>query len=259
MTMGHYNTRALPIYAYLHEKSHPNYVIEDNFFQAAFGGSFLNHQYLIAAAPPTYPNAPANLHSIIDSNGMPVKYPLYTPTGPVQRGPLTVVCPSPVAERACGDFAVNTMQPTSQPSGSFGAKLPLQTAPTIGDRLTRERRRLGLVRRRLVERRGRGQRSGLDERLGPDLFGSERDHRTRRIRSVRTSCSSSTISRSTTSRTTRPGRPGVTHLQDEVAFEQLAAGSSSTCELKPVSFIKPIGEENEHPGYASEPNGSDIS
>ena len=27
--------------------------------------------------------------------------------------------------------------------------------------------------------------------------------------------------------------------------------------LKPVSFVKPIGEENEHPGYASEPNGSD--
>jgi phospholipase C len=24
-----------------------------------------------------------------------------------------------------------------------------------------------------------------------------------------------------------------------------------------VSFVKPLGEENEHPGYASEPNGSD--
>ena len=36
----------------------------------------------------------------------------------------------------------------------------------------------------------------------------------------------------------------------------LASGSSSTCGLKPVSFIKPIGAENEHPGYASEANGS---
>jgi phospholipase C len=26
-----------------------------------------------------------------------------------------------------------------------------------------------------------------------------------------------------------------------------------------VSFIKPIGQENEHPGYASEPNGRTIS
>ena len=29
------------------------------------------------------------------------------------------------------------------------------------------------------------------------------------------------------------------------------------CRLKPVSFIKPIGAENEHPGYASEHTGSD--
>ena len=75
--MGAYDTKALPIYTYLHSAGHPRYVIADDFFQAAFGGSFLNHQWLIAAASPTYPNAPANLHSIIDSNGMPVKYPLY--------------------------------------------------------------------------------------------------------------------------------------------------------------------------------------
>ena len=38
----------------------------------------------------------------------------------------------------------------------------------------------------------------------------------------------------------------------------LAAGSKSSCKLKPVSFIKPIGEENEHPGYASETRGAII-
>ncbi|TXI80905.1 MAG: acid phosphatase [Cupriavidus sp.] len=32
-------------------------VLADNFFQAAFGGSFLNHQYLICACAPEYPNA----------------------------------------------------------------------------------------------------------------------------------------------------------------------------------------------------------
>ena len=37
----------------------------------------------------------------------------------------------------------------------------------------------------------------------------------------------------------------------------MVGSSSKTCDLKPVSFIKPIGQENEHPGYASEPNGSD--
>ena len=37
------------------------YVMCDNFFHAAFGGSFLNHQWLIAAQSPVYANAPANL------------------------------------------------------------------------------------------------------------------------------------------------------------------------------------------------------
>ena len=46
------------------------------------------------------------------------------------------------------------------------------------------------------------------------------------------------------------------HLKDEQEFIQGAQGSSKSCDLKPVSFVKPIGQENEHPGYASEPNGS---
>ncbi|KAF1054048.1 MAG: Phospholipase C 2 [Stenotrophomonas maltophilia] len=40
-----------------------DYVLCDNFFQGAFGGSFLNHQYLISATPPVYPdvhNSPAH-------------------------------------------------------------------------------------------------------------------------------------------------------------------------------------------------------
>ena len=57
--MGVYNTRSLPIYGYLHANAHPHYAIADNFFQAAFGGSFLNHQWLIAARTPMDPNAPA--------------------------------------------------------------------------------------------------------------------------------------------------------------------------------------------------------
>jgi phospholipase C len=48
------------------------------------------------------------------------------------------------------------------------------------------------------------------------------------------------------------------HLRDEQEFIQRAKSSEKrSCKLKPVSFIKPVGEENEHPGYASEPNGSD--
>jgi phospholipase C len=48
------------------------------------------------------------------------------------------------------------------------------------------------------------------------------------------------------------------HLRDEAEFLQLAQGSShEDCALKAVSFVKPLGAENEHPGYASESVGSD--
>jgi phospholipase C len=51
-----------------------------------------------------------------------------------------------------------------------------------------------------------------------------------------------------------PGSPDrKAHLKDEVEF--LAAAKAGT--LPQVSFVKPLGRENEHPGYASEPNGSD--
>jgi len=51
--------------------------------------------------------------------------------------------------------------------------------------------------------------------------------------------------------------PGTTarsaHLKDEAEF--IAAAQNG--KLKPVSFIKPVGEENEHPGYTGEAGGSD--
>ncbi len=51
-----------------------------------------------------------------------------------------------------------------------------------------------------------------------------------------------------------PGQPGRAHLQDEKNF--IAAAQNGT--LPTVSFVKPYGDENEHPpGYASEPDGSD--
>jgi acid phosphatase len=50
-----------------------------------------------------------------------------------------------------------------------------------------------------------------------------------------------------------PGKPGRAHLKDETDF--LSAARSGR--LPTVSFVKPYGAENEHPGYASESNGSD--
>ena len=52
LTMGHFDTSRSALYALAHE-----YVLADHFFQGAFGGSFLNHQYLICACAPEYPGA----------------------------------------------------------------------------------------------------------------------------------------------------------------------------------------------------------
>jgi phospholipase C len=255
LTQGVYDTKALPIYTYLHGAGHPNYVIADAFFQAAFGGSFLNHQWLIAAASPTYPGAPAGLHAVVDSNGMPSKEPLYTPTGPVVDGALTVVCPSPIGGLACGDFAVNTMQPSQSPSGAFGAKLPLQTHTTIGDRLTAKGVDWAWYSGGWSNANGDVNGPGWTNGSGP-------------------SCSDpNTIPGSTYPNCPNglfqfhhqpfnyfaayaPGTPGRAHLKDEAEFMQVVNGSASTCGLKAVSFVKPIGAENEHPGYASESSGS---
>ncbi|HYL70958.1 MAG TPA: alkaline phosphatase family protein, partial [Candidatus Dormibacteraeota bacterium] len=122
--MGHFDTRRLPIYHYLHQRHHPRYAIADAVFQAAFGGSFLNHQWLVAAATPMFAGAVADgstrdQHSLLDANGFPTAYPLYTPEpeGVEQRDRmLTVRCtPELPAGTACGDYAINTAQPFYPP------------------------------------------------------------------------------------------------------------------------------------------------
>ena len=153
LAIGYYETKNLPLYQYLHAPGHPRYVIADNFFQGAFGGSFLNHQWLIAARTPEWISAindgsPLDQHSVVDRNGMPKNTPLYSsPTKEIVLDkPLTVSC-APAATRGptpagvvCGNFAVNTIQPKAwpyDPKVSDGAyRLPAQTTPTIGDRLT---------------------------------------------------------------------------------------------------------------------------
>ena len=89
LTMGTYDTQRCRSTRTCTAAGHPHYAIADRFFQAAFGGSFLNHQWLVAAAHADLAGAPTtaadDLHSIVDANGMPTSYPLYTPTGPTSR------------------------------------------------------------------------------------------------------------------------------------------------------------------------------
>jgi phospholipase C len=139
LTMGYYDTTQLPIYQYLHANGAPKYVIADQFFQGAFGGSFLNHQFLIAAAPPLFPGG---THSVLDPAGYPATVPLYASTAPKTNGNVTQACgPSAVPALACGDYAVNTVLPWYQPTSTgFAVKIPpiddTSTPMNIGDLLS---------------------------------------------------------------------------------------------------------------------------
>ena len=263
MTMGYYDTTQLPIYQYLHSRKAPNYVVLDQFFQAAFGGSFLNHQYLVAAAAPPFA---AGTHAVLDANGFPnATYPLYTPTKAVVDGAVTQACglPTTVAGFACGDVAVNTVQPPFQPTSPFGAKMPLvddtTTALTIGDRLTDAHVSWGWYAGGWDNAAGNVDGRGWTNGIGPtcsdpnsvpaapDLAGkggfpycpdlSFQTHHQPFNYYARYA----------------PGQPDRSHLRDEQDFLRAA----KTGKLPAVSFVKPLGNENEHPGYASEANGSD--
>lgn len=42
----------------------------DNFFHSAYGGSFLNHQWLISGQTPMFPNAPDSMRAILSNGGL---------------------------------------------------------------------------------------------------------------------------------------------------------------------------------------------
>jgi acid phosphatase len=255
LTQGYYNTKALPIYAFLHSGGHPKYAIADDFFQSAFGGSFLNHQWLIAAATPMWAGAPVANHSIIDSNGMPTAYPLYTPTGPVLDRQLTQLCPSAVPNRACGDFAVNTIQPAYQPFKGT-PQLPPQTGTTIGDELSAAGVSWAWYSGGWSNADGDVGAPGWTNGFVPGVCADPDSA----PNPVWPYCPNKVFQFHHQPfnyyANYAPATPGRTHLRDEQEFIGLASGSASQCKLDSVSFIKPIGLENEHPGYTSEARGS---
>jgi acid phosphatase len=272
LTMGYYDTKSLPIYKYLHGKGAPSYAIADHFFQGAFGGSFLNHQLLIAATAPVFANAVNNggstdLHSVVDQNGMPNNYPLYhSPLGTaVKDNQLTEACspptgtPAPPPGTTCGDYAVNTTQPWYQPysPGTADAKrLPPLTNKNIGDELSAKNIDWAWYSGGWSNADGDTSSPGWTNGPGPKCTDPQV-----LPTAVYPNCPDvdfqfhhqpfnyfADLAPGTAARKD--------HLKDEIEFLDLANASSKKCRLKAVSFIKPIGENNEHPGYASESQGS---
>jgi len=149
LVMGHYaqSRYALRLWDVAKE-----FVLCDNFFQGAFGGSFLNHQYLISATAPFYPNAAQSVAKAqiaalqsddpSDPRLKPLdKSPASAMTGPPQFGPSALTPDG---------FAVNTLAPPYWPTwirdperpGYSKADLPNVLVPQshehIGDKLSKK-------------------------------------------------------------------------------------------------------------------------
>ena len=195
---------------------------------------------------------------------MPTSYPLYTATGTVADKSVTATCAQVAsvgkAGLGCGEYAVNTTQPPYQPfqPGTPQANLlPPQTSPTIGDRLSAAGVDWAWYSGGWSNADGDIGAPGWTNGNGPTC--SDPNARTD---ATFPNCPDKLFQFHHQPfnyfATYAPGTAArAAHLRDEAEFLNLANASSNDCQLKPVSFIKPVGAENEHPGYTGETQGSD--
>lgn len=201
LVMGYYDASKTELWAYAQK-----YTLADNFFHAAFGGSFFNHIYMVCVCAPKYPGAPADMVAQVDANGKMTKDGAITPDG----------------------YAVNTIQSSYQPHSAKitdAAKLlPPQDGVTIGDRLSEK----GVS---WVWYSG-----GWDDAIAgkPDALFQFHHQPFAYFKQF----GDGTEARKE-------------HLKDE---KEMLAGIAAG-NLPAVAFWKPIGEENEHPGYANVSSG----
>jgi phospholipase C len=201
LVMSYYDATNMPV-----GKLAQQFTLLDNYFHSAFGGSFLNHQFLICACAPAWPEAPASIVAQVDANGVMTKDGQVTPDG----------------------FAVNTSYSVNTPHpGNITDKsllVPEQTAPTIGDRLSDANVPWAWY--------SGGWNTAVIGHPDP-LFQFHHQPFAYYANYA-------------------DGTPGrADHLRDEGDFYADVIGNR----LPAVSFIKPLGPDNEHPGYATELNG----
>ncbi|MDQ0978904.1 acid phosphatase [Pseudomonas synxantha] len=130
LVMGHYAQSRYSLRLWDVAKE---FVLCDNFFQGAFGGSFLNHQYLISATAPFYPDAAqsvakaqiATLQSDdpTDTRLKPLdKSPASAMTGPPQFGPSALTPDG---------YGVNTLAPPYWPTWIRDPENPDYSKPDL--------------------------------------------------------------------------------------------------------------------------------
>jgi len=113
------------------------YVLADNFYHSAFGGSFLNHAFLVCGCAFTTDSNATVAPAQLDSNGMP----LIQATGANLQTGGTATAPASLdtAISADGKYWINTSHSIylrTATDTNNGSLVQGQTLPHIGDRLT---------------------------------------------------------------------------------------------------------------------------
>jgi phospholipase C len=198
LVMSYYDATGMPLGALARE-----FVLADNFFHAAFGGSFLNHMWLVCACTPHWPDAPVDLRAQLDDKGLLAKDGEVSPDGYVVNTAYTVNAPHPAR--------------ITDPHHL----VPNLTMPTIGDRL---------------DDRGvtwAWYSGGWNDALAGKPHARFAYHH--QPFAYFAKWADGTVAKAK-------------HLKDESDFlRDVAAGR-----LPAVSFVKPLGTQNEHPN-SSEP------
>ncbi len=149
-SMGHYDGSSFKLWQWARE-----YTLADAFFQGAFGGSYLNHQWLVCACTPQFAKAPDTMRVRLDSQGKLQKKP-DSPSANI--GAAQIVSDGLGGQVTPDGYSVNTSQPSYQPSGitpapdgprthanprggklgpfNLGEPVPPQIAKTVGDTLS---------------------------------------------------------------------------------------------------------------------------
>jgi phospholipase C len=196
LVMSYYDATNMP-----EGKLAQQYVLADNFFHAAFGGSFLNHFWLVCACTPVWASAPDAVKAQMDAAGTMVKDGQVTPDG----------------------YAINTAFTVNQPHPAemdHARLVPNQTAPNIGDRLDEK----GIS--------WAWYAGGWNDAVSghPDPLFQFHHHPFAYFARY------------------ADGTAGrAQHLKDEQDFWVAIREGR----LPAVAFVKPLGPDNEHPGYTN--------
>jgi acid phosphatase len=211
LVMSYFDATAMP-----EGKLAAQYTLADNFFHSAFGGSYLNHQWLVCACTAVFPSPPPAAVATVDASGKALA--LDTTGKIVHDGFVTP-----------DGYVVNTAYTVNNPHPARAAAanlVPSFPNPTIGDRLS------------AANVSWKWYSGGWNDALAgkPDpLF--QYHHQPL---AYFASFADGTAAKAA-------------HLQDEANF----LADLRNHQLPAVSFIKPLGPDNEHPGYAALLRGQD--